>query len=743
MANPTAIPTSTRWTSPQSPVADALRRTAGLLHAVATGTWPVADLLVRIALAQSFFVSGVLKAGNWASALQLAREEYPVPWIDPLTAAYLGVSVELGASVLLTLGLATRGAALALLVLTLVIQHYYVALDLHLFWAALFGWYLVHGAGPLSLDAALARGLADSAVPLAGPATRATEWVGTRVAPVYDLALRLWLGLAMTAVALGVEVSGAWLPVRTLAALPAPLGLACAGLLALGLGSRLAALAIAGAALAAGMRGVPAEHLGWLALAAVPVALRGGGTLALDHHTPRLLARWAPGLGESDAATLASLPRVVVIGAGFGGLACARALRHAPVTVTLLDRHNYHLFQPLLYQVATAGLAPSDVAVPVRELFREQRSARVLLGTVVGVDRERREVRLAGGGRLAYDYLVLATGASHSYFGRDDWAPHAPGLKRIEDATEVRRRVLLAFERAEACEDPLERAALMTFLVVGGGPTGVELAGAIAELARFGMDQDFRRIDPRQARVVLVQSGPRVLPTFAESLSADAARALERLGVEVLTESRVTDIDAAGVLVNGERIAARTVLWAAGVVASPAAAWLSAPADRAGRVEVGPDLSVPGHPEVFAVGDTALTRAWRGQPVPGLAPAAKQGGEYVARVIRARVRGHLPPPPFVYRHQGSLATVGRKAAVVDFGRIRLSGAPAWWLWGLVHVFFLVGLRNRVSVAWDWFWAYLTFRSGTRLITHGPEEGAGAGSVAVARDRPAVGQARVA
>ena len=365
--------------------------------------------------------------------------------------------------------------------------------------------------------------------------------------------------------------------------------------------------------------------------------------------------------------------------------------------------------------MATAGLAPSDIATPIREVFRDQRNAQVLLGDVTGIDAERREV-LLGERRLPYDYLVLATGASHSYFGRDDWAPFAPGLKRVEDATAVRGRVLVAFERAEAAEDTAEREALMTFLIVGGGPTGVELAGAIAELARFGMAKDFRRIDPAQARVILVESAPRILPTFTEELSDRAARALQALGVELITGSRVTGIDAEGVVVGGRRIPARTVLWAAGVVASPAAGWLGAEADNAGRVVVGPDLRVLGQETIFAVGDTALANAWKGQPVPGLAPAAKQGGEYVARLIAAQVTGRKPPPAFAYRHQGSLATIGRKAAVADFGWIRLSGALAWWLWGGVHLFFLVGVRNRISVVWDWFWAYLTYRSGTRLIT---------------------------
>ncbi|HEU5284132.1 MAG TPA: NAD(P)/FAD-dependent oxidoreductase, partial [Burkholderiales bacterium] len=400
---------------------------------------------------------------------------------------------------------------------------------------------------------------------------------------------------------------------------------------------------------------------------------------------------------------------------GFGGLTCAAGLRSAPVRVTLIDRHNYHLFQPLLYQVATSSLSAGDIAAPVRGLFRDQFNTDVIYGEVTGVDGARREV-IVGAKRVAYDYLVLATGASHSYFGKDEWAPFAPGLKRVEDAIQVRARLLGAFERAESSDDPLERRSLLNFLIVGGGPTGVELAGAIAELARFGMEHEFRHFDPAQARVILVQAAPRLLPTFPEALSEQAQRALERLGVEVLVGSRVEKIDAAGVTVNGQRIPARTVLWAAGVVASPAARWLGAQADNAGRIKVGPDLSLPGLPEVFAIGDTALSEAWNGQPVPGLAPAAKQGGLYVARVIRARIAGRPAPAPFRYRHLGSLATIGRKAAVADFGWIRLSGAPAWWLWGLVHLGFLVGLRNRVSVMLDWAWSYLTYRSGTRLIT---------------------------
>jgi NADH dehydrogenase/putative oxidoreductase len=371
------------------------------------------------------------------------------------------------------------------------------------------------------------------------------------------------------------------------------------------------------------------------------------------------LRRVFPQLEGKPAFSLDGLPRVVIVGAGFGGLTCAAELKRTPVSVTLIDRHNYHLFQPLLYQVATAALAPGDIATTVRGLFREHFNTRVVLGEVSAVDTGRREV-LVGDKRLPYDYLVLASGASHSYFGRDEWAPHAPGLKRVEDATEVRRRLLLAFEQAETTEDEDERAALLTFLIVGGGPTGVELAGAIAELARFGMEKEFRRFDPAQAKVVLVQSAPRLLPTFPEALSEATRRSLEKLGVEVRLGSRVEHIDQTGVIVSGKRIPARTVLWAAGVIASPAAKWLGAEADNAGRLKVGPDLSVPGLPNVFAIGDTALSLAWAGEAVPGLAPAAKQGGAYVAKVIRKRIAGKPASKPFSYIHVGSLARSAAK-----------------------------------------------------------------------------------
>ena len=405
--------------------------------------------------------------------------------------------------------------------------------------------------------------------------------------------------------------------------------------------------------------------------------------------------------------------KVVVVGAGFGGLSVAAELARADVDLTIIDRRNYHLFQPLLYQVATAGLSPADIAWPIRRLVRRQRNCRVLLGEVDGVDAARREV-LCDGRRTPYDYLVLATGAQHAYFGNDEWAEFAPGLKRIEDATAIRRRILLAFERAETAIDAAERQRLLTFVIVGAGPTGVELAGAIAELANKALAADFRNVDPRQARVILVEAGDRVLPAFPEPLSAFAAGSLERLGVELRFGAPVSLCDDHGVEIDGQRIPAETVLWAAGVAASPAAAWLDAEADRVGRVLVRPDLSVPSHDEIFVIGDTAALAS--GAPLPGIAPVAKQQGRYVGRLIAARLAGGPAPPPFRYRDRGSLATIGRTSAVIHYRFLRLRGWLAWWLWGIAHIYFLIGMRSRLIVAINWFWAYLKFERGARLIT---------------------------
>ncbi len=417
----------------------------------------------------------------------------------------------------------------------------------------------------------------------------------------------------------------------------------------------------------------------------------------------------------SDRRDAGRRPRVVIVGAGFGGLTVAKKLAKTSVDLTLIDRENHHLFQPLLYQVATAGLSPADIAWPIRGLVRRQKNTRVLLSQVTGVDKARKRVTL-GDRRIGYDILVLATGATHGYFGNDDWAAHAPGLKAIDDATEIRRRLLLAFERAEFERDAEKRRRLLSIVIVGGGPTGVEMAGAVAELARKALAADFRAIDPEQTHVMLVEAGPRLLPGFPESLSRYAADALARLGVDVQLGRSVTMCDATGVGLGQERVAAGTVIWAAGVKASPAADWLGLEGDRAGRVRVGPDLKPLNTENIFVIGDTALAHDAAGAPLPGIAPVAKQQGAYVADVIKAQVAGKARPGSFRYRDRGQLATIGRKAAVITFRRLRLKGWLAWWIWGVAHIYFLISLRNRLIVATQWLWSYVTFERGARLIT---------------------------
>ena len=413
----------------------------------------------------------------------------------------------------------------------------------------------------------------------------------------------------------------------------------------------------------------------------------------------------------------ANAPHLLIVGGGFGGLWAARALADAPLRITLLDRGNHHLFQPLLYQVATAGLSAPNIAAPLRHILRRQRNATVLMGEAASVDAPAQRVLLADGSAIGYDYLLLAPGATHAYFGHDDWAPHAPGLKTLDDALCIRRRILSAFERAEASDDAREQRALLTFAIVGGGPTGVELAGTLAEIARHTLPREFRRIDPRDAQVLLVEAGPRILSTFPEALSARAQAQLEHLGVRVHCGAPVTAIDGEGLSLGDWRIPARTVLWAAGVAASPLARTLGVPLDKAGRIAVDPDLSVPGHPRIFVAGDLASVRDAAGKPVPGVAPAAKQMGRHAARAILARLSGRAAPP-FAYRDYGNLATIGRRAAIVDLGRLRFSGFIAWAFWLAAHVFFLIGFRNRAVVLLDWAVAYWTYQRNARIIVGG-------------------------
>ena len=415
------------------------------------------------------------------------------------------------------------------------------------------------------------------------------------------------------------------------------------------------------------------------------------------------------------AASAPARPRVVIIGAGFGGLNAALRLRHAPVDVTVIDRRNYHLFQPLLYQVATAALSPAQIATPIRHILARQKNTVVLMERVIEIDRKKREV-VTDLSRIPFDYLIIATGARHHYFGHEAWEAFAPGLKKIDEATEIRGRILTAFELAEATADEATRRRHLTFAVVGAGPTGVEMAGAIAELARHSVVGDFRRIDPATTRILLIEAGDRVLSSFPPELSEKAVRQLEGLGVEVMLGNAVTACDAEGLtLSGGQRIVTSSIIWAAGVMASPAAKWLGEASDRAGRVPIGPDLSLIDDPTIFVIGDTAAVTDANGESVPGVAPAAKQMGRYAAKVIRNRLAGRSTAP-FAYRNWGNLATVGRKAAVADFGRIRLSGLPAWLAWSFAHIWFLIGFRNRLFVLIDWAWAYFTYDRGARLIT---------------------------
>ena len=409
------------------------------------------------------------------------------------------------------------------------------------------------------------------------------------------------------------------------------------------------------------------------------------------------------------------MPRIVILGAGFGGLFAAKKLAGVDAEVTVVDRHNYHLFQPLLYQVATAGLPPSDIAWPIRSILSRQKNTTVLLDEVIDIDVAQHQVMLKND-TLDFDFLIVATGSTHSYFGHQNWQTIAPGLKSIDDATHIRRRILTAFEKAEMTDNDDERGRLMRFVIVGGGPTGVELAGTIAELAHRTLAADFRRIDPRSATVTLLEAGPRLLPYLDASLSDYARRSLGKLGVEVRLATPVTDCDEDGVTIDGDRIESATVIWAAGVAASPAGRWLDEETDNAGRVIVRPDLSVTGDPDIFVIGDSALIKNRDGTIVPGIAPAAKQQGKFVADLIIKRISKQAAPQAFRYRHAGHLATIGRKSAVIEFPRFKMKGWPAWWLWGIAHIYFLVGVPSPLVVSIRWLWEYITYGRGARLIT---------------------------
>ena len=647
-------------------------------------------LATRIWLAQAAFVHGLM------AMMQAEGFSRLPPALDTMLQGVLPL--------LLVAGFLTRPAALVLL---LGFGQSGIEQDLAGPLGLLLLWLVAQGAGPVSVDYLMRIGLRRvpfSPVTAVWQLYRALERLTAEALP---FATRLYVAIVVAAGA-GTAL---WPQPITGELLTAPWWLILLGwCLVLGLLTRPVAIVLCGIWPLMPLLGAD-QNVTAIELLLLLIASRGAGTLSLDWGIVQATGI----LHSSQEQITAGSPRVVVVGGGFGGIATVRALSRTNCRITLIDRRNHHLFQPLLYQVATAALSPADIAVPIRTVMRGQQNVSVRLATVTGVDVPAKCL-LIGNERIAFDFLVLATGAEHSYFGRDDWSPFAPGLKSIEDAISMRGRLLRAFEHAESETDPEKQDAWLTFVVVGGGPTGVELAGALAELAKTGMDMEYRRIDPARARVVLVQSAARVLPTFSPKSSEEAARALGALGVEIITGAKVTSIDPEGVQIDDVRIAARTTFWAAGVAASPAAGWLGQTGDRAGRIIVGPDLSVTDCPGIFAIGDTAASNGWAGKPVPGLAPAAKQQGHYVGHVIGAAIAERPAPQPFEYRHFGNLATIGRLSAVAELPSFRLWGAPAWWFWGLAHILFLGGGRNRAAVALNWLWAYVTYRRSTRLIT---------------------------
>ncbi len=685
--------------------------------------WPFTDITIRFFIALWFLQSGLVKAADWDTAIFLAANEYPVSWMSAQNAAVTGLAIELVGPLLLIAGLFTRPAALAMAALTMISQAVYVPTTTNLIVSAMLLWYLVHGPGAFSIDRVLASGLKQSALPFARPVILAEEWLRDNVAPILMAVIRIWLGLTLLAYAGAIEPPIAiqtWLPITIFSGFPDWLALMTAGLFIAGIGAGLVSYALfflIGLFMIAGAH--PNVTFFPFLLLAIYEA-KGAGTFSIDLWIWKWLERNI--LFDRDYADIPeSWPHIVVIGAGFGGLAAVARLKRLPVRITLIDKRNYHLFQPLLYQIATATLNPSDIATPIRSLFREDGNVRVLKGEVSGIDHSAKTIALVNGESLGFDKLVIATGATHSYFGKDEWSEYAPGLKTVEDGVAVRGTILNAFEQAELSDDPERIRRLLTFVIVGAGPTGVELAGALAELAKINVAREFRTVDPASARVILVQSGGRILPAFPEDLSAQATASLEALGVEIRLNSRVTDIAKSYVSIGDDsQIETETVLWAAGVAASPAARWLGVEGDRSGRIAVDEHLRVKSGEgvieDIFAIGDTAGSSAWNGNPVPGLAPAAKQAGNHVAQVVERELLSKPAPRPFVYKHQGNLATIGRKSAVADFGRLRLSGASAWWLWGLVHVGFLTGARNRVTVVVNWLWSFFAQHSGVRLIT---------------------------
>lgn len=682
------------------------------------------DFAMRVWLAQHLFRSGILRLTDPEPTVWLFTFVFPIDAVTPETAAGLLTSLELIAPVFLLVGLLSRIAAVAIFVSAALSYIAYPNVIDHLAVMAMLGLIVASGPGAISLDHKFLPALANSALPFTRLSEIIRSALTTFIAPVYAVILRLGLAVLFSAPVFGWAISEryglAFFSDMELSLTQLTLGtivLFAATLLAVGLLARMASVGLAILLTVLALLGGDGGQAALAILLLLTIAGNGGGILSLDYVLLRAARRYIPSL-RPNAAWLADAPHVVIVGGGFGGIAAALGLRRTHANVTLIDRRNYHLFQPLLYQVATASLSPADIATPIRSLVRGAANCRVVMGRVIDVDTGAQNV-VMDDQAIAYDYLVLATGAKHSYFGKDEWEPFAPGLKKIDDATEIRREILTAFENAETTDNISERERLMTFVIVGGGPTGVELAGAIAELARLGMTGEFNNIDPRDAHIILVQSAPRILPAMPEGLSKNAHDALQRLGVDVRVQHRVEEIDARGVIIGGERINAGIVVWAAGVAASPAGRWVDGERDRAGRVLVNQDLGVGAYNNIFAIGDTASCANGEKGPLPGLAAVAKQQGAFISRHLRAQIEGRPGPGEFRYKDYGSMATIGREKAVADLRGIKLSGIPAWWLWSVVHVAFMADARNRTSVILDWVWSYLTFSRRNRLITGGP------------------------
>lgn len=715
----------------------ALRSINMTSEAIATVLRPLLLLGVRLWLAQIFLL---------ASAIELTVPGQAPPadlyacfdgWLhaeSPVKMLVIWVAVVF--SLLLAGGLATRFAALVLGILSITAFVFEAGQEQNLLWAFMLGFLVFFGGGALSLDAMVRRTVVFG--PLTLPLVGKLDWLNQLLL----VALRVWLALVLI---LGASEALVFIGASTVVAMLQPFydlaastdfwsGFFAPKSMVFGYFSHTVHLVLLALAVPFILPGFLTRPMAGLAAIIVLITALNTGRVETLYIAALLgyLAAVNPGIGALDclfrlnawAADGLSdedeVPHIVVVGAGFGGLAAVSKLMRHRCRITLIDRRNHHLFQPLLYQVATAALSPGEIALPIRGLFRGQNNVRVLLGEVLSVDRAEQKVKL-GDRRIHYDYLIVASGARSTYFGKTEWEQHAPALKQIEDATYMRSKLLAAFEHAEDAKDDEAREAWLNFVIVGAGPTGVEMAGALAELAHHGLTGEFSHFDPANARIILLDRGTRVLRTFPQACSDKSAKMLEALGVELMHGAIITDINEHGVtLQDGTFIKSRTVLWTAGVQASPAAQWLGVEPGPGGRVPVNARMSLTGDDKVFVIGDVAAVPIKGRNPfgglVPGLAPAAKQAGAYAARVIVAKMHRRRAPGRFRYVHQGSLATIGRAAAVADFGWIRLSGAPAWWLWGVVHVGFLTGLRNRIAVALQWFWAYITYHRSTRLIT---------------------------